>query len=140
MAQPKHPPGEPMDLAMCEEWLSPLCAWANDNACVRELWLFGSRAKGCSTPDSDVDLAIVLTPKGKDNWALAKYSRFGDDWQRGGDAQSASSLLSPDRLNRTRAWGRIPRCATGALPPFPLIRSRANTLTSDKVTRANVCL
>jgi hypothetical protein len=42
--------------------------------CVRELWLFGSRAKGTSEPESDIDIALALMPPdGKTNWALAAY-------------------------------------------------------------------
>jgi predicted nucleotidyltransferase len=39
-------------------------------------------AKGTARPDSDVDLAIKLMPatKGTD-WALWRYSQFGDEWQ-----------------------------------------------------------
>jgi predicted nucleotidyltransferase len=33
---------------------------ANDS--IVELWLFGSRARGDSRPDSDVDLALALIP------------------------------------------------------------------------------
>jgi hypothetical protein len=36
----------PMD--MQNEWLPALCSWAESNESVHELWLFGSRAKGCS--------------------------------------------------------------------------------------------
>jgi hypothetical protein len=31
---------------MKDEWLAALRRWAMNNDCVRELWLFGSRAKG----------------------------------------------------------------------------------------------
>jgi predicted nucleotidyltransferase len=46
-------------------------SWASANGNVRELWLFGSRAKGNSRPESDVDLALVLMPPdNKHDWAL----------------------------------------------------------------------
>jgi predicted nucleotidyltransferase len=65
-----------------ETWLQAIRQWAARRASVREVWLFGSRAKGTAEPDSDVDLAIVLTPPtGADDWAHGKYQRFGDDWQ-----------------------------------------------------------
>ena len=37
---------------------------------VREVWLFGSRAKGTSRPDSDVDIGIYLMPQ---EWSFGKY-------------------------------------------------------------------
>jgi predicted nucleotidyltransferase len=56
--------------------------WAARTNSVREVWLFGSRAKGTSRPDSDVDIAIYLMPPttGPD-LALALYFAEGDKWQ-----------------------------------------------------------
>jgi predicted nucleotidyltransferase len=46
-------------------------AWAQKNDSIRELWLFGSRAKGVANASSDVDIGLVLMPaKGKHDWAL----------------------------------------------------------------------
>jgi predicted nucleotidyltransferase len=42
-----------------------LVSWAARNEAVAELWLFGSRAKGTSRPDSDVDIGLALTPAGR---------------------------------------------------------------------------
>jgi predicted nucleotidyltransferase len=56
-----------------------IAAWAAANDCVREIWLFGSRARGDSSPGSDVDIAIILMPT---SWALGAYFAKGDDWQR----------------------------------------------------------
>ena len=79
--KPKQPAGPPITLDMRDEWLSALRQWASNNDCVRELWLFGSWATGDATPESDVVLALALTPpKGADNWALGKYFALGDDW------------------------------------------------------------
>lgn len=61
------------------EIVSRLVAWANRNASIAELWLFGSRAKGTSRADSDVDLAVTLTaPVGEHNWALGNYVALCD--------------------------------------------------------------
>jgi predicted nucleotidyltransferase len=42
--------------ALPEAWAQDLCVWAQKTAAVKELWLFGSYAKGTAQPDSDVDL------------------------------------------------------------------------------------
>ena len=49
---------------------------------IREVWLFGSRAKCTARPDSDIDLAIYLMPpSGKHDWAYGAYQALGDAWQ-----------------------------------------------------------
>jgi predicted nucleotidyltransferase len=60
-----------------------ICKWAVRTWAVREVWLFGSRAKGISRPDSDVDVGIYLMPPASgSDWALATYTKVGDQWQR----------------------------------------------------------
>jgi predicted nucleotidyltransferase len=67
---------------MDDEWLRGLRSWASKNDCVRELWLFGSRAKGCSRSDSDVDIALCLMPAiGNHDWAAGNYI-VHSDWKR----------------------------------------------------------
>jgi predicted nucleotidyltransferase len=67
---------------MRQEWLTALRAWAAHNSNVRELWLFGSRAKGTADAQSDVDIALLLMPPTDNiNWALAAYVEFFDDWK-----------------------------------------------------------
>jgi predicted nucleotidyltransferase len=56
--------------------------WAARTDSVREVWLFGSRAKGTSRPDSDIDIGIYLMPPTPtSDWALAAYTANRDDWQ-----------------------------------------------------------
>src|SRR5262245_35947217 len=70
-------------LQMIEAWLRAIEQWAEQNDSIKEVWLFGSRARGDATDVSDVDIAITLMPpKGSHNWALGNYLRFGDQWQR----------------------------------------------------------
>jgi predicted nucleotidyltransferase len=67
---------------MRDEWIAALRTWATNNDCVHELWLFGSRAKGTSEPDSDIDIALALMPpSGKTNWALAAYVESFEEWK-----------------------------------------------------------
>lgn len=49
-------------LAMLPDWLAGIDAWAATTPEIAEVWLFGSRAKGTSGADSDVDLGLVLVP------------------------------------------------------------------------------
>jgi predicted nucleotidyltransferase len=68
---------------MQDEWLRGLRAWAEANKNVRELWLFGSRARGDAREESDVDLALALMPPdGKTNGALGAYFCFESEWKR----------------------------------------------------------
>jgi predicted nucleotidyltransferase len=55
--------------------------WAARTNSVQEVWLFGSRAKGTSRPDSDIDLGIYLMPPTGESVA-ALYFAKGDAWQR----------------------------------------------------------
>jgi predicted nucleotidyltransferase len=71
----------PMDIP--DEWLNGLRSWASDTHAVRELWVFGSYAKGLARPESDADIAIALMPaRGKHDWALGDYAFLKDDWKR----------------------------------------------------------
>jgi predicted nucleotidyltransferase len=63
---------------MSDEWLSGLCAWASGNDNVRELWLFGSRAKGTSQSQSDVDIAVDLMPCTS---AMMTYNDSSEEWK-----------------------------------------------------------
>jgi predicted nucleotidyltransferase len=68
---------------MQEDWLRCLRLWASKNDNVSELWLFGSRARGDSRRDSDVDLAIALMPPtGKHDWAAGAYFGLHTEWKR----------------------------------------------------------
>jgi predicted nucleotidyltransferase len=68
---------------MRPEWVRGLREWAVRNDAVRQLWLFGSRARGDSQPESDVDLALTLMPPdGKHDWALGAYFALETEWKQ----------------------------------------------------------
>jgi predicted nucleotidyltransferase len=73
--------------------------WARDRRVIRQLWLFGSRARGDHRPDSDIDLAIVLAPGGS---VLGLYTAKADEWQRdlAGRMGMPVSLEAIDDSNR----------------------------------------
>jgi predicted nucleotidyltransferase len=54
--------------------------WAERTPCVEEVWLFGSRAKGGSKPDSDIDLALKLGPVGATRTLLGNYYVLSERW------------------------------------------------------------
>jgi hypothetical protein len=71
--------------------------WAARTNAVREVWLFGSRAKGTSRPDSDVDIGIYLMPR---EWRLARASLHQGDyppWQLQGQAHLHCSRIIVSR-------------------------------------------
>ena len=72
---------ENADVGLPPEWQNGLINWAQRVGAVRELWLFGSRAKGTARADSDVDIAIALMPAvGKHDWALGDYFALKSTW------------------------------------------------------------
>jgi predicted nucleotidyltransferase len=67
---------------MKKQWLAALTQWAGNNDNILALWVFGSRVKGMSHPQSDIDIALeLMPPTGKHNWALAAYVEFFDEWK-----------------------------------------------------------
>ena len=45
-----------------ESWLVGVRNWASANQFIQSVYFVGSRAKGTSRPDSDLDIAITLVP------------------------------------------------------------------------------
>jgi predicted nucleotidyltransferase len=104
----------PESIDMRAEWLCDLRSWASKNESVRQLWLFGSRARGNARENSDVDLAIALMPPvGKTDWAFGNYSALGDAWQReletimGRHVSLEAILPGTDADMRVRRCGRL---------------------------------
>ncbi len=63
-------------------WLKAIRTWAKQGPDVSEVWLFGSRAKGTATAESNIDLALVLMPgdPGHD-WPLGNWTALASRWQ-----------------------------------------------------------
>ena len=65
-------------------WRERCVAWAQSNDLVSEIWLFGSRGpKGDAHSESDVDIGLVLMPKGTGatDWALGNYVALRSKWR-----------------------------------------------------------
>lgn len=66
-----------------ESWLLSIQDWAEETKAIREVYLFGSRARGTADEESDVDICIsLMPPDGSHNWSLGDYMVQGDSWQR----------------------------------------------------------
>lgn len=69
-------------MQMYQPWLRDIQAWAKLHGSVREVWLFGSRARGVAKPESDVDLALVLMPPARLSSTPGRsYLAAADKWQ-----------------------------------------------------------
>src|SRR5262249_42346786 len=75
---PSRSPSRVLATKMRDEWTSALGTWAANNQFVRELWLFGSRAKGNCRPDNDIDIALVLMPGES---AMFAYFDAFEEWK-----------------------------------------------------------
>jgi predicted nucleotidyltransferase len=65
------------------EWKLGLRSWAAANDNVRQLWVFGSYARGDAHENSDVDIALALMPPdGKHNWALGAFFHLESEWKQ----------------------------------------------------------
>ncbi|MEW5963407.1 MAG: nucleotidyltransferase domain-containing protein [Pseudomonadota bacterium] len=89
-----------------DSWKKRIIDWANREPEIREVWLYGSRARGDHRCDSDIDLAIV--PLGDAGWMLATFVDEADRWQSElqsilpvtvdldfGDAAQADKIVGP---------------------------------------------
>lgn len=57
-----------------------IIAWAQRTPQIRAAILFGSRAKGTSRPDSDVDVALELNAPTSQE-VMAMFIKYGESWQ-----------------------------------------------------------
>jgi hypothetical protein len=63
-------------------WKTGLIGWAKGNATVRELWLFGNRAKGIARVNTVVGLGLSLTPADrKHDGAFEEFIARHSDWR-----------------------------------------------------------
>jgi predicted nucleotidyltransferase len=66
---------------LTDDQVDKIREWAAQTRYVKEVRLFGSRAKGSARPDSDIDLAITVG--GSDDGVVrGNYFAVGPEWQR----------------------------------------------------------
>ena len=56
-----------------EELISIIADWAKSETLIREAYLFGSRARGDHSPDSDVDIAVKMHKQPSDGSEYASW-------------------------------------------------------------------
>lgn len=65
-----------------------LAKWCACHYPVKKAWIFGSRATGTHTPDSDLDIALEIDPRPNDTNIFATWIVENQKWQ-----QELSALL-----------------------------------------------
>lgn len=66
---------------LTDDQVDKIREWSAQTRYVKEVRLFGSRAKGSARPDSDIDLAITVG--GSDDGVVrGNYFAVGPEWQR----------------------------------------------------------
>src|SRR5438046_1336941 len=66
---------------LTEQWRAALCQWCLLRECVIQMWLYGSRARGCHRPDSDIDLAVAIRGNERET-AYTIWFFNGEAWQQ----------------------------------------------------------
>jgi len=65
--------------------------WASKHPEIKAVYLFGSRPRGDSGPDSDIDLGLVLNQQKGDSNTLASWIEFDNNWK----VELARELTAP---------------------------------------------
>ena len=105
-------------MQLTERQLRAITDWAHLTPLVKEVRLFGSRAKGCAKPESDVDLAVTIGG-GDPGTILGNYIAFADQWER--DLSEALGLdVKLNHLNTALPESKVRQyCQDFSLVLFP---------------------
>lgn len=109
-AAPWEPDGRAAALLESEPSLARLVRLARSRLGARQVWLFGSRARGDARPDSDWDVLLLLPDDAPDQALDA-----GDAWHVGRDAGLVADVLS-DREGDVLAAVDVPNTLAYVLP------------------------
>ena len=55
--------------------------WAQATACIRLVWIFGSRVRGEGRHNSDLDVAVEIDPIGRDELAQPGWMELSPGWR-----------------------------------------------------------
>ncbi|BBF94417.1 nucleotidyltransferase domain-containing protein [Blastochloris tepida] len=88
-------------------WFPRIAEWARSVPQIKEVWVFGSRARGNHRPDSDLDVAVVMAD-GDEGQRLGNWFALAKNWETElsmlisvrvdldiGDADIATSVVAP---------------------------------------------
>ena len=59
-----------------------LCEWASENPCIVQLFIFGSRAREDYADDSDLDIAVKVSPQEGDHNGLTTWISESGEWEK----------------------------------------------------------
>lgn len=59
--------------------------WAAGHPAIKQIWLFGSRARGNNRFDSDIDLAVVMQGTGDPERAYNEWSNWHHEYEQDPD-------------------------------------------------------
>jgi predicted nucleotidyltransferase len=63
-----------------KSWCATLASWAEGKNEIFQLWLFGSCARGDNRSDSDLDVAVILSP-GCESARLTDWIVLSNEWR-----------------------------------------------------------
>ena len=108
-----------MSVDLTDQQARAIKEWAGRTGVIEAVRLYGSRAKGCARPDSDVDLAITASD--------GNYVRFADEWERElSDKLDAGTQSAPP----PPAPPPAPSPAPPALPPQTATSAPTSTVAT----------
>jgi predicted nucleotidyltransferase len=67
--------------AIDRQSLEEIAAWASRHGQVRRVWVIGSRARGTARADSDLDIAIELTPVADSEETMPEWVAHAEAWR-----------------------------------------------------------
>jgi predicted nucleotidyltransferase len=95
--------------ALPHEWLERLVLWAHVHDRIDKLFVFGSRARGDHRPDSDLDVAVLLTGE-EDGERLGYWICMAERWRAQlADLPVKVDLQYADPETDERVWPGVQR-------------------------------
>jgi predicted nucleotidyltransferase len=98
-----------------------LSSWARHVACVRRLWIYGSRARGDAGPQSDLDVAVEIDPIGNDETPDVSFIATASQWR----AELAPNIPFKLHLQWYDPAGSYPEVQRGVETSGVLVYERA---------------
>ena len=72
--------------------LAEIVLWAKKHRDIKQVYLYGSRARGDNKPGSDIDLAIMMNMRAGDENAFATWIFWQEDFKENPDLHLSSEI------------------------------------------------